>query len=62
MIRSTRLQLIAMLGIGAVGGYLAASGRLPLLQRSDAAPPTQNSAASATPCCDGADRTCCWLG
>src|SRR5262245_45425295 len=57
MIRHNRLQLLAVLAVGAVGGWLAASGRMPLLSRSDAAPPTNTaSPAAGAGCCDGADR------
>jgi arylsulfatase len=49
--------MLAVLAVGAAGGWWAASGRLPLLPRSDAAPPPQAvTAASDAPCCDGADR------
>ena len=37
MFRGTRLQMAAVLAV-ALGGYLAASGRLPLMPRSEAAP------------------------
>src|SRR5262245_48972023 len=56
MFCSSRLSLIAALAIGALGGYLAASGRVSLTPRSEAAPPAQTSAAPAAPCCEGADR------
>src|SRR5262245_26377132 len=57
MIRHHRLQVLAVLAVGAVGGWLAASGRLPLQSRSDVAQPTQ--APSPTPgaaCCVGTER------
>src|SRR5580704_3553750 len=49
--------MLAVLAAGALGGWLAASGRLPLLTRSDAAPPDQTiTAPAAAACCDGAER------
>src|SRR5947209_261198 len=58
MFRNNRLQMLAVLAVGAAGGWLAASGRLPLLPRSEAAPPAQavTTPAPDAPCCDGADR------
>ncbi len=57
MHRSNRLLMTAVLAAGALAGWLAGSGRLPTLPRSEAAPPTQAvSAPAATPCCDGAER------
>src|SRR4051812_48630303 len=57
MIHNNRLQLLAVLAVGAAGGWLAASGRLPFLSRSDAAPPAQATTRAVDgSCCDGADR------
>src|SRR5262245_58873167 len=56
MIRHHRLQMLAVLAVGALGGWLAASGRVPLLSRSDAASPTQAASPTPAACCDGADR------
>jgi arylsulfatase len=57
MMRNKRFQMLAVLAVGALGGWLAASGRVPLLSRSDAAPPTQTtSPASGAACCNGAER------
>ena len=57
MFRNNRLQMLAVIAVSAAGGWLAASGRLPLLPRSDAAPPAQAKPATADgACCEGADR------
>jgi arylsulfatase len=49
--------MVAVLAIGALGGWLAASGRLPSLTRTEAAPPTPAvTAPTAAACCDGAER------
>ena len=54
---NSRLQMLAVLAVGAVGGWLAASGRLTGPPRSDAAPPPQAESAKADgSCCNGADR------
>ena len=40
MFRNTRFQMTAFLAVGALLGYLAASGKLNPFQRADAAPLT----------------------
>src|SRR5262245_59842850 len=48
MVRNTRLQMLAVLAAGGVGGWLAATGRLPSLPQSIAAPPTTAIVAAAS--------------
>jgi uncharacterized protein (TIGR03000 family) len=57
MFRNTRLQMVVVVAAGAIGGWLAGSGRLQSLPRAEAAPQAPTTIAPATgPCCDGADR------
>src|SRR5262245_23226397 len=60
MLRNTRLQMMAVLAIGALGGYLAASGRLNPFQKADAAPTANRaetgSSEKADCCSEGATR------
>ncbi len=57
MFRNNRLQLLAVVAVSAAGGWLAATHRLPLLSRSDAAPPAPTVTPTADgSCCEGADR------
>src|SRR6478735_6672860 len=44
--RCDRFQIVAVLAVGAVGGWLAASDRLPSLSQSNAAEPTQAATAA----------------
>lgn len=53
MHQSNRLLALAMLAVGAAGGWLAASGRLSPLPARAAVPP---AAESAPGCCEGAGR------
>jgi arylsulfatase len=55
MLGNTRLQMTAVLAVGALGGWLAASGRLQSPPRAEATLPTP-AVTSAAPCCDGAER------
>src|SRR5262245_53862254 len=57
MLRNSRLQTVAVLAVGALGGWLAASGRLQTPPRADAAPPTPTVTTATTTalCCDGAE-------
>src|SRR5437763_10589288 len=56
MFRNLRLQMVAVLAAGALGGWLAGSGRIQSL-RVQAAPPDPAATAPATAaCCDGAER------
>src|SRR5262245_28618324 len=59
MLRNTRVQMAAILAIGALLGYLVASGRLNPFQGAEAAPPatadTPAAPAQSGPgCCEGA--------
>jgi hypothetical protein len=58
MQRNTRLQTVAVLAIGLLGGYLAAAGRFPSPPRAEAAPPQTPAVTPVTTanCCEGADR------
>jgi arylsulfatase len=59
MFRNTRAQMTAMLAVGALLGYLAASGRLNPFQWARAAAPPAPAAAEAegqAACCDGAGK------
>jgi arylsulfatase A-like enzyme len=58
MLKSTRVQMIAMLAVGGLLGYAAASGKLDGFRKAQAEPPKQpvvekegNRAASAAACC-----------
>jgi arylsulfatase len=66
MFRSTRVQLLAGIAIGALLGYLAASARLNPFQRADAAPPSAevgstkaaaSSSAATAACCEEVNRS-----
>jgi arylsulfatase len=56
MLRSSRLAVAAALGVGALGGWLAASGRLPAVVRAGTTPATPARPAAdepaPAPCCD----------
>jgi arylsulfatase len=56
MFRNPRFQMMAVLAIGLLGGYLAASGRFQFPLRAEAAPPATTAPTTTAPCCDGADR------
>ena len=59
MLRSSKLTLLAALVVGALGGWLVASGRLDPSHWLRAAPPTggeEVAPATCSTCCDGADR------
>jgi arylsulfatase A-like enzyme len=57
MIRNARLQLLAVLTIGLVGGWLAGSGRLQSLTQAQSIPlRSHEPMAPQSPCCDGVDR------
>src|SRR5262245_343759 len=56
MFRNTRAQTVAVLAIGALLGYLAASGRLNPFQWARAAPPAPAAAEGQADCCDGAGK------
>src|SRR5437870_657510 len=65
MLKNTRLQMIAMLAIGGLFGYAAASGKLDVFRKANAGPPQpsvadkERSSAQATtaPCCvEGAPK------
>src|SRR5690348_9783151 len=59
MFRRTRLQMMAVLAIGALIGYLAATGGLNPFHRASAAPAVAEGTAAApgqAACCDGVDK------
>ena len=57
VLHNNRAQMLAVLAVGAAGGWLAASGRLTFTPRSEAAPPAQATADMTDgSCCEGADR------
>src|SRR5262245_46371436 len=57
MVRNTRLQVVAVLAIGLLGGYLAASGRIQLPPRAQAEPAAQQATSvRLPPCCEGTGR------
>jgi arylsulfatase len=56
MIRNARLQLIAMLAIGGIAGWLAGSGRLQPSSQAQAVSQPSAAATSQPSCCDGVDR------
>src|SRR6476659_3991240 len=57
MFRNMRLQMVAVLAAGALGGWLAGSGRLQTAPRAAAAPQAQTSdTPTAAACCDGVER------
>ncbi len=57
MVSKTRIQMLVVLAIGALGGWLAASGRLSLAHRAEASPPDNSTPTKSTlSCCEGADR------
>jgi arylsulfatase A-like enzyme len=57
MLKNTRLQMIAMLAVGGLLGYAAASGKLDVFRKANAEPPKQsladkeNAAVKAAACC-----------
>jgi arylsulfatase A-like enzyme len=60
MLRNTRLQMTAILAVGALLGYLAASGKVNPFQRAAAAPPsTEAGSAKAAESSSGANLACC---
>jgi arylsulfatase len=60
MFRNVRVQLAAVLAVGVLLGYLAASGRLNPFQKADAAAPSSNAAQPGdddkAPCCEGVNK------
>ncbi|HEY1379435.1 MAG TPA: arylsulfatase [Gemmataceae bacterium] len=57
MFRTARLQLVAVLAIGGIGGWLAGSGRLQSPTHAQtSAPPPAEAAAPRPGCCGEADR------
>src|SRR5207244_677166 len=55
MFRNTRIQMAAVLAVGLLTGYLAASGRLNPFSRADAAAPPSGAAGAAS----GDKAACC---
>jgi arylsulfatase len=56
MIRTARLQLVVMLAIGGLGGWLVGSGRIHSLTYAQTSSAPPNSVALQQPCCDGTGR------
>src|SRR5262245_49563882 len=57
VLRNTRLQMLTMLTVGALSGWLAASGRLQTLARAQGTPQASATLIAPTaPCYDGAER------
>jgi arylsulfatase A-like enzyme len=64
VLKNTRLQMIAMLAVGGLLGYAAASGRLDLSRKANAGSPEQQAAAATTSAakaltCCSENLTCC---
>ncbi|HMF14361.1 MAG TPA: sulfatase-like hydrolase/transferase, partial [Gemmataceae bacterium] len=61
MIRNTRVQMLLVLALGAAAGYTAASGKLGLFQKAEAASPTGPAAVGesndAACCCEGGTKS-----
>jgi arylsulfatase len=59
MLKNTRLQMIAVLAIGGLLGYVAASGKLNPFSRADAAPLSEGSTSAGTESGSAANAACC---
>jgi arylsulfatase len=53
MLKSTRVQMIAMLAVGSLLGYVAASGHFDVFRRVSAGPPSQTVSDKGSISCDG---------
>ena len=58
MLKSTRVQMIAMLALGAVLGFAAASGKLDAFRKAAAAPPQQQMSEKPSVPADGVSACC----
>jgi arylsulfatase A-like enzyme len=59
MFRNSRVQMAAILAVGALLGYVAASGRLNPFSRADARPPAEQAGNVSPADSDGADQPGC---
>src|SRR5438445_5212396 len=59
MFKNVRVQMIAMLAIGSLLGFAAASGKLNPFQRADAAPPGRPTAVEKTGASQSGDGSAC---
>src|SRR5438552_8567339 len=62
MLKNTRLQMIAMLAIGGLFGYAAASGKLDVFRKANAGPPQPSVADKERSSVQAATSTCCLEG
>jgi arylsulfatase A-like enzyme len=59
VLKNTRLQMIAVLAVGGLLGYAAASGKLELSRRASAEPPQNPAASKAASAVTAAAAACC---
>jgi arylsulfatase A-like enzyme len=62
MLKNTRLQMIAMLAIGGLFGYAAASGKLDVFRKANAGPPQPSVADKERSSTQAATAPCCLEG
>src|SRR5437899_8419818 len=62
MLKNTRLQMIAMLAIGGLFGYAAASGKFDVFRKANAGPPQPSVADKERSSAQAATAACCSEG
>src|SRR5260370_28957922 len=62
MLKNTRVQMIAMLAVGGLLGFAAASGKLDVFRKASAGPPSQPVADKDSSPVKAAGATCCAEG